>query len=511
MSRQWAQKKSESNSSMSVQKSSSSQRPFTAPIYDAPAPKPTPSVQAKRRNVDWSRVTVEAQSPAGVQAKLSVGAPGDKYEQEADAMANKVMTMPALEKEKPIQREAAPEENKEEEVQAKPLAASITPLVQRETASEENKEEEVQAKSLAGSIQREMAPEENKEEEVQAKSLPDSIQRETAPEENKEEEVQAKPAPEGNSQTSGNLESKLNGSKGGGSPLQDEVRAFMEPRFGSDFSSVRVHTDGAAVQMNKELGAQAFAHGSNIYYGAGKSPGNNELTAHELTHVVQQTGRVQHQQITDNSQRDVMQLKPTSSDADKKTKPFTVSGSGDRITLIPKKSNGKTLYFFFGYTGSKKDQEMRDKEAPDLEDDVYISAAKGFTVVYDKAGSYSDFFGAIYDPNCYGIYWSGHGYMDGNIQSSDGKVVRPEDVDVTKRSSKIAYLIWAACGSGLGAKKWQKAMGEQCQFEGWVDLTNTSEAKDFTSSSWLDSWSSHKGMNKNKELADYINDAEKAK
>jgi hypothetical protein len=117
-----------------------------------------------------------------MQAKLSVGAPGDKYEQEADAMANKVMTMPALEKEKPIQREAAPEENKEEEVQAKPLAASITPLVQRETASEENKEEEVQAKSLAGSIQREMAPEENKEEEVQAKSLPDSIQRETAPE-----------------------------------------------------------------------------------------------------------------------------------------------------------------------------------------------------------------------------------------------------------------------------------------------------------------------------------------
>jgi hypothetical protein len=44
--------------------------------------------------------------------------------------------------------------------------------------------------------------------------------------------------------------------------------------------------------MNKELGAQAFAHGSDIYYGAGKSPGKNELTAHELTHTIQQGGAV---------------------------------------------------------------------------------------------------------------------------------------------------------------------------------------------------------------------------
>jgi hypothetical protein len=66
----------------------------------------------------------------------------------------------------------------------------------------------------------------------------------------------------------------------------------MEPRFGADFSSVRVHTDSSAVQMNKELRAQAFAHGSDIYYGAGKSPGKDELTAHELTHTIQQGGAV---------------------------------------------------------------------------------------------------------------------------------------------------------------------------------------------------------------------------
>ncbi|GET36582.1 hypothetical protein MiSe_13330 [Microseira wollei NIES-4236] len=186
-----------------------------------------------------------------------------------------------------IQREMAPEENKQEEVQAKSLPGSI----QRETAPEENKEEEVQTKLHSGSIQRETAPEENKQEEVQAKSVPGIIQRETAPDENKEEEVQTKPSPEGKSQTSSNVESQLSASKGGGSALSDEVRAFMEPRFGADFSGVRVHTDGAAVQMNRELGAQAFAHGNDIYFGAGKSPGKDELTAHELTHVVQQTGQ----------------------------------------------------------------------------------------------------------------------------------------------------------------------------------------------------------------------------
>ncbi|MFE1743900.1 DUF4157 domain-containing protein [Coleofasciculus sp. H7-2] len=97
----------------------------------------------------------------------------------------------------------------------------------------------------------------------------------------------------GGSEASGDLEGRLNASKGGGSALAPEVRSFMEPRFGADFSSVRVHTGGEAVQMNRELGAQAFAHGSDVYFGEGKSPGNNELTAHELTHVVQQTGSLQ--------------------------------------------------------------------------------------------------------------------------------------------------------------------------------------------------------------------------
>ena len=88
------------------------------------------------------------------------------------------------------------------------------------------------------------------------------------------------------------LEARLNSSKGSGSPLTNEIRGFMEPRFGADFSGVRVHTGTNAVQMNRDVNAQAFAHGQDIYFGEGNAPGKNALTAHELTHVVQQNTAV---------------------------------------------------------------------------------------------------------------------------------------------------------------------------------------------------------------------------
>ena len=64
----------------------------------------------------------------------------------------------------------------------------------------------------------------------------------------------------------------------------------MEPRFGVDFSLVRVYTGSDATKMNRDIGAQAFTHGADVYFGEGRSPSNLELTAHELTHVIQQTG-----------------------------------------------------------------------------------------------------------------------------------------------------------------------------------------------------------------------------
>jgi hypothetical protein len=75
--------------------------------------------------------------PPMIQAKLTINQPGDKYEQEADRIADQVMRMPDL----AVQRQEVPEEEEEDKMlQMKPLAAQITPLVQREIADEEDEE-----------------------------------------------------------------------------------------------------------------------------------------------------------------------------------------------------------------------------------------------------------------------------------------------------------------------------------------------------------------------------------
>lgn len=174
-----------------------------------------------------------------IQPKLTIGQPGDKYEQEADSMAAKVMAMP----DSAVQREAIPEED--QELHAKPQ-------LQWEAMPEEE-DETLQAKSKI----------QNPKSKIQAKG-----------------EAPAVPA---------NFDRQLAQHKGSGHPLSDETRAFMEPRFGADFSNVRVHE---TPDLANAIQAQAFTHGQNIYFNSGKynpgSSGGKELLAHELTHVVQQ-------------------------------------------------------------------------------------------------------------------------------------------------------------------------------------------------------------------------------
>jgi hypothetical protein len=82
--------------------------------------------------------------------------------------------------------------------------------------------------------------------------------------------------------------------KGSGSELPGDARQTMEDHFGADLSGVRVHTGSESTSLNRELNAQAFTVGSDIFMGEGKyNPGSSEgqgLLAHELTHVGQQTG-----------------------------------------------------------------------------------------------------------------------------------------------------------------------------------------------------------------------------
>jgi hypothetical protein len=80
-----------------------------------------------------------------------------------------------------------------------------------------------------------------------------------------------------------------------GRPLDAATKSFMEPRFGREFSHVRVHTGSAAELSAMDVNARAYTVGSHIVFGQGHfAPGTQEgrrLIAHELTHVVQQSGR----------------------------------------------------------------------------------------------------------------------------------------------------------------------------------------------------------------------------
>ncbi|MCW7541380.1 DUF4157 domain-containing protein [Aquabacterium sp. A7-Y] len=84
----------------------------------------------------------------------------------------------------------------------------------------------------------------------------------------------------------------LPGGPAGGQPLPARVRRFMEPRFGADFGSVRVHADAQAALASRNLGARAFATGNRIFFGSGQyqpdTLAGQELIAHELAHTVQQ-------------------------------------------------------------------------------------------------------------------------------------------------------------------------------------------------------------------------------
>jgi Domain of unknown function (DUF4157) len=78
-----------------------------------------------------------------------------------------------------------------------------------------------------------------------------------------------------------------------GQPLDPSSRGYFEPRFGHDFSRVRVHSDAGAAQSARDIDARAYTVGNNIVFGAGRfAPGagaGRQLLAHELAHVVQNT------------------------------------------------------------------------------------------------------------------------------------------------------------------------------------------------------------------------------
>ncbi len=84
------------------------------------------------------------------------------------------------------------------------------------------------------------------------------------------------------------LEGSLRRAQNGGSALPSGVRRTLEPKLGADLSNVKVHTGTHAAQLSRDFGAKAFTHKNHIFYGAGQSPSNVKLTAHETVHTIQQ-------------------------------------------------------------------------------------------------------------------------------------------------------------------------------------------------------------------------------
>jgi outer membrane protein OmpA-like peptidoglycan-associated protein len=211
-----------------------------------------------------------------LQAKSEIGKSNDKYEQEANRIADIVMRMP-VPKESRIVNHKLPDKKENKNIQLKQIAEQITPLIQRQEEPEEEEEEPVQTKPIAEGI----TPEIQKQEEE--------------PEEEEEEEEPVRTKSNGISTTkvTPNIESSINSLRGGGQPLPKEVRNYFEPRFGYDFSGVRVHTDSKAAETAKAINAKAYTKEKNIVFGYGQySPdtaNGKRLLAHELTHVIQQS------------------------------------------------------------------------------------------------------------------------------------------------------------------------------------------------------------------------------
>jgi hypothetical protein len=196
-----------------------------------------------------------------IQCKLSIGAVDDPLEQEADAMADTVMRMPDT----PFIQRKCHECEEEEKLQKKPVENSAGSLTDS-------------AIHMPGDsfIQRKCA-ECEEEKKLQRKPLASFIQKKSVA-----GQVLAADAMIG----------KIQASQCSGSCLPDAQRSFMETRFGTSFSDVKIHTGDYAVQLSRELNAQAFTIGNNIYFNHGKyAPETNKgkhLLAHELAHTIQQ-------------------------------------------------------------------------------------------------------------------------------------------------------------------------------------------------------------------------------
>ena len=224
-------------------------------------------------------------APVRLQAKLAINQPGNMYEQEADRVAAEVMASsrsPGLSRKCTCGGTPGPD-GECAACRAKPL--SLQPRAATEGALAE-------VPPIVHEVLQ--SPGQPLDPATRAFFEPrfghDFSQVRVHPEPHG-----ASAGPEGTALTAGSaMYGGAMHTAGPGQPLTRATRTFFEPRFGDDFSQVRVHTGARAAASAQAVHARAYAIGNDVVFGQGQyspeTPAGRYLLAHELTHVVQQNG-----------------------------------------------------------------------------------------------------------------------------------------------------------------------------------------------------------------------------
>lgn len=265
------------------------------------------TAESARVALDLSRISIFSPTAVRLQPKLRINTPGDRYEQEADRVAEDVMRMPD-----PFVR---PQAKEKPLLQARPLASTIMPLVQRQPEPEEEEElepiptgdadvlEELNESiptgdaDTLGELNESVPPTisiPTPDKDGQGEKEAGTYVEHEAELEEEEELLQPKTSGGVKPTIKPGIAQNINSLKGSGQPLPASERAFFEPRFGIDFSKLRVHSNSRAATTANSINARAFTLGRDLVFAAGQyAPGTSSsrrLMAHELTHVIQQQG-----------------------------------------------------------------------------------------------------------------------------------------------------------------------------------------------------------------------------
>ncbi|MDN5289505.1 MAG: hypothetical protein JWR38_5779 [Mucilaginibacter sp.] len=179
---------------------------------------------------------------------------------------------------------------KENQITPRAQSGNDTPFFQPKlTVNQPNDVYEQEADAMANQVMRMTVPTQN--DNAFFKPAPTTIQRKCQHCE-EEEKLHRKESSTNDVQGSSELDSYVGSLSSSGQPMPESSRQFFEPRFGQDFSSVRIHNDTVAAKSAQSINALAYTTGNNIVFNSGQyspeSDSGKKLMAHELTHVVQQ-------------------------------------------------------------------------------------------------------------------------------------------------------------------------------------------------------------------------------